>query len=247
MIKLTEEESKLVEEFANCYDVVKNMPNFLYAKYQLGNLKEETEKLGKDIEYHLSKGKDPREIEKLISGTIEEVETRRKVFGLYEVLPYFRRKEIDFLTRLHKKALDVSILVVLNREGLLKLNKEKEESIKNRIWLGLELKMFAMLGGVQIPEESSLPNEIIGKISEECVKTLYSKIKEEREKYLKYILNVLDFRHKVALYDLDPDLWRFFVVIEAVRLLDVSGEFVHDLIELSILLQKLEKIEEEIK
>ncbi len=246
MIRLDQEDLKLVEEFANCYDVVKSMPSFLYAQYQLGNLREETEKLGKDIEYHLSKEKDPKDVVKLISDAIEEIETRRKVFGLYEVLPFFRRKEIDFLMRLHKRALDVSILVVLNREGVLRINKEKEESIKNRIWLGLELRMFAMLGGIQIPDESSFPNEIIAKISEECVSTLYSKIKEEREKYLKYMLNVLDFRHRVALYDLDSDLWRFFTVIEAVRLLDISGEFVHDLIELSILFEKLEKIEEEI-
>ncbi|MFQ6051827.1 MAG: hypothetical protein ACE5K4_09060 [Candidatus Hydrothermarchaeota archaeon] len=244
--RLSDEDMKLVEEFSNCYDVVKNLPKFLYAQYELGDLGEVTEEIGKDLKRHLSEKIDSKEVEKIISESIKEIETRRKVFGLYEVVPYFRRKEIDFLINLHKKALDVSILVVLNAEGIISLPKEKEESIKNKIWLGIELKMYAMLGGIEIPDASTFSNEIIGKISKECVNILYSRIKEDREKYLRHVLSVLDFKQKVALYDLDEDLWRFFVVIEAVRLLDVTGEFVHDLIELSELLMKLEVIEKEL-
>ncbi len=246
MFTLGEVEYQLVEDFANCYDVVRNMPHFLYSNYQLAELREITEQIGTDLKHHLSKVKDPLEVEEMISNAINDIETRRKVFGLNEVIPFFRNKEINFLTRLHKKALDVSILLVLKNEGMLRITKDKEENIKSRIWLGIELKMYAMLGGIEIPDESTFPNEIIEKISKECVNILYSRIKDEREKYLRHILNVLDFSRKAALYNLDSDLWRFFTVIEAVRLLDVSGEFVHDLIELSILFDKLEKIEKEV-
>lgn len=246
MYALGEVDYKLIEEFANCYDVVRNMPHFLYSKNQLNELKETTEQIGRDLRHHLSRVKDPLEVEEMISTAINNIENRRKSFGLNEVIPYFRRKEISFLTRLHKKALDASILLVLKNEGMLKMTREKEENIKSRIWLGIELKMYAMLGGIEIPDESTFSYEILEKISKECVNILYSRIKDEREKYLRHILNILDFKHKVALYNLDPDLWRFFTIIEAVRLLDVSGEFVHDLIELSILFEKLEKIEKEV-
>ncbi len=243
---LKDDDIKLVEEFSNCYDVVKNLPKFLYSQYNLGDLGEVTEQIGKDLKQHLSDKIELKEVERVISDSIEEIETRRKVFGLYEVVPYFRRKEIDFLVNLHKKALDISILVVLSAEGVISLQKEKEESIKEKIWLGIELKMYAMLGGIEIPDESTFSDEIIEKISKECVNILYSRIKDDREKYLRHLLSVLDFKQKVAIYDLDEDLWRFFTIIEAVRLLDVTGEFVHDLIELSELLVKLDVIEREV-
>ncbi len=57
---------------------------------------------------------------------------------------------------------------------------------------------------------------------------------------------MLDLKHKAGIYHLDQDLWRFFVVIEADRLLDIRGEFVHDLIELSTLFEKLRKLGEEV-
>ncbi|MFQ6051113.1 MAG: hypothetical protein ACE5K4_05425 [Candidatus Hydrothermarchaeota archaeon] len=246
-VELSKVDQELVEEFANCNDVINNMPQFLYARYELGDLKEVTKQLEKDLKHHLSKNRKLEEIDQIISDTVKEIKKRREDFGRYEVVPYFRRKEINFLMKLHKQTLDVAILTVLCREGVINIPKEKEEEIKNRIWLGLELRMYAMLGGIQIPEESTFSDELIEKISKECVEILYSKIKEEREKYLRHILSVLDFKHKVSLYNLDSDLWRFFTVIEAVRLLNVSGEFVHDLIELSELLKKMEEVEREIK
>ncbi len=248
-LELSKLEQELVEEFANCHDVISSMPQFLYARYELGDLKEVTEQLEKDLKHHLSKDREleEMEIDKIVMDVLKEIERRREDFGRYEVVPYFRRKEINFLMKLHKQTLDVAILTVLCSEGVIEIPKEKEEEIKNRIWLGLELRMYAMLGGIQIPEESTFSDELIEKISKECVEILYTKIKEEREKYLRHILSVLDFKHKVSLYNLDSDLWRFFTVIEAVRLLEVSGEFVHDLIELSELLRKIEEVEKEIK
>ncbi len=170
---------------------------------------------------------------------------RREDFGAYEVVPYFNRKALFKLVRLHRQALDTAIISVLCREGILKIFKEDEESLKSKIWLGLELEMFSMLGGIQVIDDEIFSREMIKKISKECVHLLYSKIqgnsfiKKERERLLRQILSVHDFKHKVAFYDLDQDLWRFFTVIEAERLLGVSGEFVHDLIELSVLLKKL--------
>ncbi|MFQ6051414.1 MAG: hypothetical protein ACE5K4_06935 [Candidatus Hydrothermarchaeota archaeon] len=230
---ITEFESQLIKEYSNCYDVVENMPNFLYARYQLGDLRETTEKIGYDLKIYLSNARDRKMVEKMISDSINETRKRRENFGRHEVAPYFKRNVINYLMKLHREALDVAILTVLCREGILKIPKEEEELIKKRIWLGLELKMFAMLGGIQLPKESDIPDEIVEKISKECVQILYSRIKDEKDRLLKYILDVLDLREKASLYELDQDLWHFFTTIEAVRLLDVNGEFVHDLIKLS--------------
>ncbi|MFQ6051884.1 MAG: hypothetical protein ACE5K4_09350 [Candidatus Hydrothermarchaeota archaeon] len=241
-----DEDLKLIETYANIHDVVQNLPDSLYSKHQLAELREVTEKLGRDLKLYLSKDRDSKEIETMISTAIEEVKNRRKFFGLYEVVPYFEKKETNFLKALHKKALDSSILEVLSSEGVIKLEKEKKKSIKRSIWLGTELEMYAVLGSIEIPSEFSFSEEIIDKISKECVRILYSRIKNEREKYLRHLLRLLDFKHKVGIYHLDPDLWRFFVVIEADRLLDIRGEFIHDLIELSILIEKLRELGEEI-
>ncbi len=250
---LSKEELKLIEDFANCFDVVKNMPKFLYARYQLGNLKEETRQVGKDLIHYLSNDMDIKKIEEIISNSIEEIKMRREDFGQYEVAPYFRKKMLYFLMKIHRQALDTAILTVLGKKGILKMLKEEEKSIRSKIWAGLDLDVFSMLGGIQILDEVTFSDDIVEEISKECVQTLYSQIeneqrtdslvKEEKERLLWYILSVFDFKHKVAYYNLDKDLWRFFTIIEAVRLLDVSGEFVHDLIELSELVDKLEKIE----
>ncbi|MFQ6051212.1 MAG: hypothetical protein ACE5K4_05920 [Candidatus Hydrothermarchaeota archaeon] len=243
---LSLEQLQLIEEYANCFDVVVNLPEFLYAKYQLKDLNTLIRKIGKDLRIHLSTGRNSKEIEKRISEAIEDVRLRREDFGAYEVVPYFSRKILFKLLKLHRKALDTAIISVLCREGILKIFKEDADSIKSKIWLGLELDMFSMLGGIQVINDEIFTREIIEKISKECVHALYQKIqrgsfiKKEKERLLRQILGMYDFKHKVGFYGLDQDLWRFFTVIEAKRLLGVNGEFVHDLIELSVLLRKLE-------
>ncbi len=230
---VTEFESQLIKEYSNCHDVVENLPNFLYARYQLGDLREVTEKIGNDLKTYLSSGRNNKMVNKIISDSLKDIKRRREDFGEFEVVPYFRRNVVHYLMKLHREALDVAILTVLSREDILKISKEEEESIKNRILLGLELKMFAMLGGIQLPDETEIPDDIIEMISIECVQILCSRIREEIDRYLEDIVDVLDLKKKIIFYDLDQDLWHFFTTIEAVRLLDINGEFVYDLIELS--------------
>ncbi len=253
-IKLSKRESQLIEEFANCYDVVTSMPKFLYRKYQLGDLKLTVVQIGRDLKRYLSTNRDWKDAENIISNHASEIKRRRQDFGQYEVLPYFNRKILISLMELHKKALDEAILTVLSYEDILKIHGEELENIKKNIWLGLELDTYSMLGGIEITDDV-FSYDLVEKISKECVKILYSQLEEfekeenikvKREILLRQILEVIDLKRKISIYNLDEDLWRFFTVIEAVRLLDVTGEFVHDLIELSILLRKIEGIEEEI-
>lgn len=242
-----EGELRIISEFANCYDVVENMPKFIYSPRIIRDFSSKLKEIEKDLMEFLSKKINKKYVERLLKDNIEIVKKKRMNFGRYEVIPYFRRREIEHLTKLHRQTLDVAILDVLSREGIINLPLEERETIKNRIWLGLELKTFAMLGGLHIPDETTFSDEIIEKISEECVENLYRKIVEERKKYLKHIITVLDFRYKIEKYDLDPDLWQYFTVIEAVRLLGLTGEFVYDFIKLSELIQKMEGIEYKIE
>ncbi len=247
-------EKKLVEEFANCYDVVIYMPKFLYARYQLGGLDIVLKQIGRDLMNYLSRNHEEIEVKNIFTSSIEEIRFRREAFGQFEVFPYFNIRMLNSLIKLHSQALDIAILTVLGREGLLRIYREDVKSIKNKIWAGLELNVYSMLGGIEIVDYVQSV-EIAKDISDECVQILYSELKEsvgnsfvnsEKEVILRQILSVLDLKQRIVFYGLDQDLWRFFTVIESVRLLGVTGEFVHDLIELSILLKKLEELEEEI-
>ncbi len=54
---------QLIEEYANCFDVVMNMPESLYAKYQLKDLNNVIKKIGKDLRIQLSIGKNQKEMD----------------------------------------------------------------------------------------------------------------------------------------------------------------------------------------
>ncbi len=222
--------SRLIKDFAVCYDVIENMPKLSFPKEQYDFSKLLIEKIGKSLKDFLTKYIDEEKAKGVIIGAIEDVKKSREDFGRYEVVPYFRREEMNFLVNLHEWALKFSMLTVLSKKGLLEFSKEDIEDNK-------------FIGEIKIPE-NIISEEIIGEIISKGIEILSSKLNDERKNLLEKE-TIGDFKNKIRMYDLDQDLWSFFTAIETVRLLKVSSSSVKDLIDTSELIKKMAKLEKD--
>ncbi|MFQ6050748.1 MAG: hypothetical protein ACE5K4_03565 [Candidatus Hydrothermarchaeota archaeon] len=218
--------SRLIKDFAACYDVIENMPRLSCNKEQYHFSKSLIEKIGKNLKDYLKRHIDEEKAKRILVEAIEEVKKRREDFGRYEVVPYFRREEMNFLVKLHEWALNFSMVTVLGKKGLLEVSKEDVEDTN-------------FIKEIKIPEDIS--EEIISEILSKGVEILSHKLKEERKNLIEK-KTISEFKHKIRMYDLDQDLWAFFTAIETVRLLDVNSSIVKGLIDSSELMKKLEKL-----
>lgn len=223
--------SRLIKDFAVCYDVIENMPNLSFTKEQYDISKSLIEKIGESLRDFLTKKLDEEKAKGIIIGAIEDVKKSREDFGRYEVVPYFRRGEMNFLVNLHEWALKFSMLTVLSKKGLLEFSKEDIEDNK-------------FIGEIKIPEDI-ISEEIIGEIISKGIEILSSKLNDERKNLLEKE-TIVDFKNRIRMYDLDQDLWSFFTAIETVRLLKVSSSSVKDLVDTSELIKKMAKLERDI-